>query len=266
MFGNSYTKPDVILSKAAVMVGDRDFKVLPIGFYRGLIQEAFERLALATYFAEKRENITLDGGIVYQLPSDCFDVKNVYIFTGDICNIEKSHKVYWKRNYYTQGNGFLANDKGGRNTQDPFYDDSLRGSKQYGTGLFARDDKDVRNELYYNFQMGNIMISSSCLGMGQKLHIHYHSTGCAIEEAPIIPTFLRAAMQDFVIVEALLAIMANSSDPRRWQSLWQIHDRKLNAPYTGSWENAEYMAKTLNSSQREELIQYLGRVASASGF
>lgn len=248
------------------MVGDREFKVLPIGFYRGLIQEAFERLAIDTYFDEKRKDIPLDGGIVYELPNDCFNVKNVYIFSGDICDITKCRKVYWKRNYYAQGKGFIANDQGGRNEFDPFNDSHLRGSHEYGNQLFIRDGRDVRNELFYNFQMGNIMLSFSCISAGQKLHIHYNGTGCAIDEAPIIPTYLRTAMQDYVTEAALRAMIANSSDPRKWQSLWQVYDKRLNAPYTGSWEKAEYIVKNMDSSQRDELNIYLGRGAWSSGF
>lgn len=264
---NNYISPLVIASSAAIMVGDREFKVLPIGFYNGLIQEAFERLALDTYFDEKRANIPLDGGLVYELPKDCFNVLNVYIFSGDICDITGSRKVYWKRNYYTQGNGFIANDRGGSNWPDPFYGNSTRGSHQYGSQLFIREDgRDVVNNLFYNFQMGNIMLSSSCLGAGQKLHIHYNGTGCAIDEAPIIPVYLRTAMQDYVTEAALRAMIANTADPRKWQSLWQVYDKRLNAPYIGSWEKAEYTVKNLNSSQRSDLCEYLGHGGWASGF
>lgn len=264
----AYISPSVILSSAAIMVGDREFKALPIGFYNIVIQQAFERLALDTYFDEKRKDIDLNGSLVHQLPSDCFNVKNVYVFSGNICDITSSRKVYWKRNYYTQGNGFIANDKGGTNNHDPFYDNSLRGTKEYGNQLYARvsEVENVKNTLYYNFQMGNIMISSECLSAGQKLHIHYNGTGCAIDEAPIIPVYLRQAMEDYVTEAALRARMANDSDPRRWQSLWSIYNKRLNDPYTGSWEKAEYMVKNLNSSQREELYTYLGRGAWASGF
>lgn len=250
------------------MVGDREFKVLPIGFYNAIIQEAFERLALDTFFDEKRENITLDGSLVYSLPKDCFNVLNVYIFSGDICNISNSRKVYWKRNYYTQGNGFIANDKGGSNWPDPFFTNSTRGGvHEYGDQVTINiDERNVLGNLFYNFQMGNIMLSSSCISVGQKLHIHYNGTGCAIDEAPIIPVFLRTAMQDFVTEAALRAMIANSSDPRKWQSLWQVYDKRLNAPYTGSWEKAEYMVKNMNNSQRDELAMYLGHAGWASGF
>jgi hypothetical protein len=262
-----YVKPSIITSSAAVMAGDKEFKAMPIGFYNGLIQEGFERLALDTFFDERTANITLDGGLVYDLPPGCFNVKNIYVFTGDICNPSNSRKVYWKRNYYTQGKGFIANDTGGSNSPDPFFGNPTRGSHEYGNQLTVRmDEREVTNNLFYNFQMGNLMISSSCLSAGQKLHIEYNGTGCAIDEIPIIPVFLRTAMQDYVTEGALRARMANTEDPRRWQFLWSVYDKRLNQPYEGSWEKAEYMVKNMNSSQREELNMYLGRGGWASGF
>lgn len=264
---NNYVAPEILLSKAAIMVGDREFKNLPVGFYHALIQQAFEKLALHTFFDEKRANIPLDGGLVYSLPVDCFNVKDVYIFTGTICEIAASRKVWWKRNYFTEGVGYIANDTG-RNFRDPFYNrhDNWN-SKNAIEHLPGRQNGiGVNNELFYNFQMGNIMLSSSCLAAGQNLHIHYNGTGCPIGEAPIIPIYLREVMEDYVITEALLARMANDTgDIRKWQSLYQTHSVKLNTPYTGSWDRAELIVKSMNSSQRESLKEYLGRSAWMSG-
>lgn len=262
----SYISGNIILSKASIMVGDRENNALPTGFYYALIQQAFEKLALNTFFDEKRQNIPLDGGLVYPLPTDCFNVKDVYIFTGTICDITSSRKVWWKRNYYTQGVGYIANDKG-RNYRDPFYSTHETGIHNYGNQLTVRDGGiGVNNALFYNLQMGNIMLSSSCLGAGQNLHIHYNGTGCPIGEAPIIPIYLREAMEDYVITEALLARMANDvGDIRKWQSLYQTYNVKLNTPYTGSWARAEISVLSMNSSQRSELAEYLGRGAWQTG-
>lgn len=261
---NAYIEPGIIISKAAVMAGDKDFKSLSRPFYNVLVQQAFEKLAINTFFDEKRKDIPLDGGLVYDLPKDCFNVKNIYIFSGTICDITNSIKLWWKRNYYTQGNGYIANDKG-NNMNDPFYD-NRNVFHRYGEAVSVRMPDTLNNVHYYNMQMGKLMISSSCRGIGQSLHIHYNGTGCPIDEAPIIPIFLREAMEDYVITEALLARIANDAgDVRKWQSLYQIHERKLNGPYDGSWARAEYAVKSMNSSQREDLKEYLSRAAWQTG-
>ena len=258
---NSYIQPSIIISKAAIMVGDRDFKSLGLPFYNVLVQQAFEKLAINTFFDEKRANIKLDGQLVHDLPTDCFNVKNVYIFSGSICDVATSKKVWWKRNYYTQGNGFIANDRGNNNRNDPFYDNRTQ-FHRYGQEVAIRMDGSVNSALFYNFQMGKIMLSSSCLMAGESLHIHYNGTGCPVDEAPIIPVFLREAMEDYVITEALLARMANDAgDIRKWQALYQVHNAKLSHPYEGSWARAELAVKSMNSSQRNELAEYLSRGA-----
>lgn len=263
---NSYIQPSVIIFKAALMAGDKDFKALPKSFYEALIQQAFEKLALATFFDEKRADIPLNGELIHDLPKDCFNVKNVYVFNGNSCDIASSRKVYWKRNYYTPGTGYIANNKW-NNFMDPFYNNNFVGAHRYGEKVTVRLDDNTNNVLYYNFQMGKIMLSSSCLGAGNNLHIHYNGTGCPIDEVPIIPVFLREAMEDYVITQALLVRMANDSgDIRKWQALYNTHEAKLSHPYEGSWARAEYAVKTLNASQREELAEYLGRNAWADGF
>lgn len=261
-----YFSPDDIIFMASAMVADRDYKVLPKGFYVSLIQKAFEELAMDTFFQELRANIEFPSdNLTASLPEDCFNVKNVYLFSGDECNINTSVKVYWKRNYFTTGNGFIANDKG-NNRDDPFYDNHDLGNRYGNRGLMRGIDQNPLNRYFYNIQMGNIMFSSSCRGVANKVHLHYNGAGVAIGEEPIIPVFLRTAMEDYVIESALRFRMANDPDARnRWTSLWSIYNKRLRDPYDGSWANAEYRVKTLNESQRTELYEYLSRGGWGSG-
>jgi hypothetical protein len=261
-----YISPDEILSVAAAMINDKSYKDLSKGFYYSLIQKAFEELALDTFFQELRADSTVPETLVLPLPEGCFNVKNVYVYNGNICDINNSRKVYWKRNYYTHnGNGFLANDKGNLNSHDPFYSGRTLANNRNDKSLRRHNDL-PSNALYYNIQMGNMMLSSSCLGAGNKVHIHYNGTGCPIGEVPIIPVFLRTAMEDYVIESALRFKIASDSDPRRWQALWGIYEKRLRNPIDGSWEKAEYRVKSMNSSQREELFEYMGRNSWSSGF
>lgn len=260
-----YYTPDDIMSVVAPQVDDTEFKVVPKGVYLSIIQRAFEELAMDTFFDERRVDVEIPNNLIVPLPENCFNVKNLYIFSGENCNISNSSKVWWKRNYYTKGgDGFIANDKGNVNSNEPFYTthDNLNG---YGNRDLIRqsDVADLNNVFYYNIQGGNIMLSSSCRGSGRKLHIHYNGTGCSVGEAPIIPAFLRSAIEDY-LAESILRIRM-AKDPRTYTGLWQIYDRRLRDPMNGSWEKAEYRIKTLNSSQREELKEYLSRGGWGSG-
>lgn len=261
-----YIKPEEIISMAAISVDDKEYKTLGYGFFLSLIQQAFEELAIDTFFQELRHDENVPENLVMSLPEGCFNVKNIYIYQGSICDINNSRKVYWKRNYYTHdGHGFLANDKGGSNNLDPFYASRFPRNNRANNET-RRQNEVTSNVLFYNIQMGNLMLSSSCLGAGNKVHIHYNGTGCAIGDAPIIPVFLRTAMVDYVTEAALRMKIASEADPRRWQALWTMYEKRLRDPYEGSWAKAEYRVKTMNQSQRDELNEYLSHGGWGTGF
>jgi hypothetical protein len=262
----SYITSDDILFKASAMAGDKDYKSLPKGFYYSLIQQAFEELNLDSFFQELRVDLPMPmDTLTLPLPEGCFNIRNIYIFNGDKCNIDSSRKVWHKRNYFTRGSGFIANDKG-NDTRDPYY--SRGGAGSSNKSLPRDNNHGVNSALYYNIQMGDLMLSSSCRGAGTMVHIHYNGTGCAIGEAPIIPVYFRTAMEHYVIVEALLYRMANDSgDIRKWQMLYSTYEKKLDRDgYDGSWHKAIQRVKSMNTSEREELKEYLSRGGWANGF
>lgn len=262
-----YITPDSILFTAAAMSGDKDFKAVPKGFYLSLIQDAFRELNLDSFFSEQRKTFDFPkDNLTLALPEDCFNVRNIYVFNGTECTIENSKKVWWKRNYYTEGSGYIANDKG-NNTIDPYYKNS---NSVFGDKSLARvNDRDNINQaLFYNIQMGNIMFSSSCRNAGQKVHIHYNGTGGNIFDAPIIPSMFKTAIEDFVIESALRFRMANEpSMARNWMSMQQLYRVRLDKEgMNGSWFAAIMRVKRMNTSQKEELKEYLGRGGWSSNF
>lgn len=263
-----YYSPGELLSTIAPMVGDKEIKIIPRGFYMSMIQHAFEDLNLVSFFAEKRIDIDFPmDTLTAKLPSDCFNVINVYLFQGDKCDIGASMKVWWKRNYYTNGVGYIANDKG--NNRDPFYANHSIINNSYDKTLIRYDNEtNVNSSLYYNIQGGNIMFSSSCKSFGGKIHLHYHSTGGDITDAEIIPVYFRTAIEDYVTEAALRFRMANEpSNIRALQPLYMMYAQRLDKEgYNGSWHNAIQLVKSMNSSQREELKEYLSRPAYSSGF
>lgn len=261
-----YITPDSILFTAAAMAGDKDFKVIPRGFYLSLIQDAFRELNLDSFFSEQRKDFDFPlDNLTIPLPEDCFNVRNIYIYSGDTCTIYNSKKVWWKRNYYTTGNGYIANDKG--NNNDPFYG-SHSAMHEDKSLIRVNNDERINDLLFYNIQMGNVMFSSSCRAAGNKVHIHYNGTGGNIVDAPIIPSMFKTAIEDFVIESALRFRMANEpSMARNWMAMQQLYSNRLNKEgMNGSWFTAIMRVKKMNTSQREELKEYLSRGAWSSAF
>lgn len=266
---NDYITPDELLSNVAVMCGDKAFEKLPYGLYISLMKDAFDELSMDTFFQEKRvdldfptENLTLS------LPDDCFNIRNVYIFNGDICGVNNSKKLWWKRNYYTTGNGYIANDKG-NNFNDPFLQNRSLSPNRIEDKSFIRYDERnrVNDILFYNTQMGNIMFSSSCRGQGTKIHIHYNATAGEITNAPIIPRYFKTALQDYIIVSALKIRMANeTSNIRNLQPLLNTYITSLDKEgMYGSWFSAIMRVRNMDSSKKAELSEYLSRGAWATG-
>ncbi len=264
----TYVSPDEILSIVLPSVGDRDMSLYPQGFYHGLIQKALEAVALDTFFQTLHHDyFDFDwNSLSAPLPDGCFNTRAVYIFNGDHCNYEKSIKLWWKRNYYTKGKGYIANDKG-NNFEDPFMTHRGFATTNRNKQLIHEDQEgalSVNQKYFYNIQLGKLMVSSFCKGQGNGVHIVYNGTGCKIGDLPIIPIFLRTVIEDYVC-EAVLRMRMAEAGPRNLQSLHALYDGRLNAPYDGSLSKARQMVIRLNSSQKADLKEYLSRPAFGIG-
>lgn len=264
----NYITPETIIFNASVNAGDKNYIAFPKGFYMSLIQDAFEELNMTSFFAEERADFDFpQHNLTLPLPKGCINVMNVYVYSGHECNPNNSRKIWWKRNYFTKGGpGYIANDKG-RNDRDPFMSShsTISGSDK---SLIRYDNANSVNEtLYYNIQMGNVMFSSSCKSAGNKVHIHYRGVGGDVTEAPIIPRYYKQAIEDYVTEAVLRARMANEpSNVRNLQGLWGIYEKRLNKEgMFGSWFSAVQMVRDMNTSQYNELSEYLGKMASSKG-
>jgi hypothetical protein len=255
---------DDILSVVLPMVDDIEYRAAPKGFYVSMIQKALEELGMDTFFDERRESFEMPTDtLTIPLPKGCFNVKNVYLYNGNECNIANSIKVYWARNYFTKGNGFIRNDKF-NNYNDPFYSSHYGGGTPAENAVWYGDENRHKTaKFWYNIQMGNLMLSSYCRGVANKVMIHFNGTGCDLGDVPFIPVFLRTAVEDYCIL-AILRMQA--AKDRNKMQLLQYYDNKLNQPYEGSWGKAETRIKTMNSGDRSDLLKYLGRGDWAQGY
>jgi hypothetical protein len=257
-----YHKPEIIISKAASLVGDSSYEFKSKAGYISIVQKAIEELAITTYFEETWKSFEFPENLTLEMPGDCFNIRDIYLFDGQACDIGKSRKVYWKRNYYTEGKGYVANDKW-ENGNDPFYPShNMYPGGAYPDNLASRSliryQNNPGNIYFYNIQNGNIMFSSSCKNAGQRIMLHYNGLGCEFGEAPLIPALYRTAIEDYVCEFVLREKMAVTPSQATTQ-LWKIYDNRLNNPMNGSWKEAEMRAKKMNASQRQELNTYLGR-------
>ncbi len=263
--------PNEILSDVLVEVMDEGFKDHSRGYYVSQIQQALEELAFDTMFDERTEFVDVPDNLRLEMPKGAFNIRQLYLIKGDKCDIANSQIVYWKRNYYTNGNGYLSRDKV-NNGNDPFYPSrGYSNQKDYLSSASGRSNNikgrrynsniGISNLYYFNIQNGMIMLSSNSTNFN-KLAIVFNGTGVDIGEAPFIPGLFRQAIKGWVVDKALKVKIAKSSNAEinKWQLLYTINQKELRDPFRGTWNEAQYRAKTMDSKEREDLKEYIGRL------
>lgn len=264
----AYVKVNDILFTCAGMAGDTSFKVLPRGAYISFISDAFQQLNMDSFFVRAHKDYDFPSdNLSINLPDNCFNVKNVWVFSGDRCHTAATFKVHFKRNYYTDGSGYFANDKG-VNSIDPYYGSrSLIDINRDKSLIRYNNQSNLNNLLFYGVQNGNLMLSSSCRNAGTKVRIDYNSTGCEVGEAPIIPKYFKTAIEDFVIEAALRFRMANEpSNAKPLAYLQQTYANRLDKDgMNGSWHKAVMKVRNMSSAEREDYAIYMGRSSFVNG-
>jgi hypothetical protein len=268
---HSFVTVNEILSDVLKQVDDERYEINSRGYYISLVQQALEGLAFDTFFDIKHEDFEFPKDeLRLEMPIGSFNVRHIYIYNGDKCVISNAQKVWWKRHYYPakKGNGYFADNRG-NNSRDPFFpSNNFNVRDANGLIISPSQQSTVDHSYYYNIQNGEIMFSSACRTFS-KVHVEFNGTGCEIGDLPIIPMFLREAVQDFT-TEATLRIRMARPDGKQWGGLWQIYAKRLNRDTeyglgTGSWQRASYRVKTLSASKRADFGEYYGRWAYEAG-
>jgi len=250
----TYISPNQILANVLPMLDDVRMEDASKGFYVSTIQRAIETIAFDSFFDERLEDFAFPKDDLFMpIPENMINLISVYVFNGDKCNIKNSHKVWFKRNYITRGEGMFAYDKAD-GTHDPFYQPRGHCSRFEDLTTVRRGPAD-RNLLWYNIQSGKIMFSPGCRGY-EKVALIFNGTGCAIGDLPIIPLQFRTFVEDYVCEFILRIKMAK--DPAKWRNLWGVYDMRLNKPYDGSLDKAIKYTRQLTQAQRNDFHTYLG--------
>lgn len=256
----NYIKIDEVLMNAAGFSGNTKFMFVSRGFMLQQVEDAFRQLNMDSKMLDGHADFKISDyseTLNIPLPSDCFNLENVWIYSGDICDIGASKKVYWKNNFFSRGSGYLANVTD-NNVNDPYI---------LNSAILGRTSHNERGLLFCNVQNGVLMLSESCRNAGTKVHIAYNSTGCEVGEAPIIPIFFKQSIEDFVTEATLRFRMVN--EPSNYRMLRDIQSEYKNRTdrhgFNGSWHDAVKKAASMSTNERNDLAKYLGKGAWATG-
>lgn len=258
---HDYLTPENILAMVLPRIGDVSVRKLHMGFYHALIQEFLEAMSLHTLFKEKRENVPMPDDLRHILSRGTFNVKELYGYCGDLCDDGQMTKIWHKKNYYTEGGRVVAkNRQDGSN--DPFVDQSRRHylRQPISQQLIRNDRSSARLTYFYNIENGVLMLSSNCKAQFEMLHIRSSDIGSNLEDTPYIPQIFRTACTHYVCEAAASAIMAVDADPKRYQYLQQLYERKLDRDgFNGSWHAAANVISRMSKGEKDDYKEYLNR-------
>lgn len=237
---------DTLLSDILPSVDDVELrKGMSKGWYIGRIQAAIETLALETFFDERTLDIPFPNGTLEMpIPEGCFNITDMYVYSGACCGPEASQKVWWKKNYNNKGGdgrSYTANIRqGSGGTQDPFLQPYL------GQSIY-----------FANVQDRKIMFSPSCAGY-PMVQIQCNGMGVPIGDIPIVPRFLRKVTMDLVRVDHYEYMMAR--EPKVWRIIYEECANALNNGVTGSLRKAKIRMSSMQSWERHSLNEYYSRL------
>ena len=219
-----------------------------------------DELSYEAFFLEQNYTITVPENLNVEMPENVFNVINMYVFNGEVCNIGTAQNVYWKRNYFTAGKGYLAKNNE-NNERDPFHitrsnNPRIFASQHGGSSPLA--ERGRTNTFFFNIQNGTMMLSESCKQFSKIFFTA--STIPDIENDPVIPRYLHRAIVLWVAREAIVPRLGENP---RFSAIFAALDTDLNGrshESDGAWYKAIDRPKQMDAKTKEDLSEYWQRM------
>ena len=256
MNSNDFCDINSILAEVQMLVNDEDLrKGVSKGFLVSGIEQCMQELALDTFFMTVTKDLKFDSDkLQLEMPKNCFNIREIYMWNGKCCSPESSVIVHYKRLYnnHNGGAGYTArrqDDQSANTNIDPFFQQSNLLNSSYITSV---------SSLYYaNIQNGTIMFSSSCKGF-ENVRLVYNAMGVdEIGDEPIIPRMLRQAFIDYSVERYYRVMLAK--DSRAYSTLWRVADVKLNDFKTGSMYLARKRIASMDTWSRDAYREFFAK-------
>jgi hypothetical protein len=249
MNANDFVNVEKIIAEVTQTVDDKEFKKgFPRGWYVSRIKDALQELAFDTFYSEVTLDFKMPDTLQLQMPKDTFNIRELYLYNGDMCNPTSTQNVWYKRLFNNKfaGDGYSAKVKDdGSNPNDPFVPNQVQTSWNKD-GLFGP-------KYYYNVQNGLIMFSRECRAY-PYVRIIVNTMGGIDGDTPVIPRFFQRAIVDYV--EERFYNAMKGRQPRKYRTSWADAQNRLDS-YTGAWAKAKKRVSSMDSLEKEALEEYL---------
>ena len=230
---------NVVLSDILINVDDENYSKFNKGYYISLIQQALEQLSLQTMFLKVERDIAMPTTLSYQIESGCFNLREIYAYTGTCCNKSTARNLWWKKDYRTKGvsESYLSRVNG--NTDDPFLPTFQSQSTTY----------------WYGIENNTVYVSPSCAGYS-RLNMVFNGSITILGSTPTIPIQLREAVVDWCTYKLIckLVIRKPSLRTSSVDAYQRLYDRA-----NGSWVQAKMWCQNMDTKSRSDLLEYLSK-------
>ena len=250
MTTNDFVSVDHLLAEITMTVDDASYnKGFSEGWYKSRIQDAMQELSIDTFWKREQFDFNFPENCQLIMPKNIFNIREIYLYNGSLCNPSNSQMVYWKRlfNNNYSGDGYTAQVKDdGSNSGDIYQPNQGRGLMNM-QGFYGP-------KYYYNEFEGIMMFSRECRGYSFVRFIA-NSMGVENGELPIIPRFFERAVIDYVKLKFLEAMKIR--DPRVYRALWADAKDDLENLTSGSWNKARKRIKAMDSKEKASMEEYI---------
>lgn len=270
MESSEFISVEEILSELITLANDEGYarSGLDRGFYLTRIHRAVTYFALETYYQTVTKDIinfdrTGDG--VLEIPINCFNVKEIYLFNGEskcliheegcVCsnknNIDSGDYVllHWKRTLTTGKSGLKT-----MRIRHSNNDTVLSGTDNY----FApnKDFTSTRNNLFYfNTQSGKIILSDN-YDCYKNIRIVYYGMGSPNGELPCIPRIIQDGIMDKAALETFTYLKTRD---RAYQTDYNDAYARLNGNnrHKGSLKECKQRIAAMDYFKKQSIKEYL---------
>jgi hypothetical protein len=235
--------PQDILADVLVDVNDEEMKTFRIGWYMRQIRSATEKLNYQAPFRETFIDLPISDDLTIEIPKGVWNIKDIFLWSGDNCVISQSTRVFHKDNFYTHGSGqgYTARNKTGQ------------------ADYYIRPRTNDAAVYFYNTHNGCIHLSEACKTHG-NIRIVYNGMPKDISETKFIPPFCRQAVCGYVVERVYSAMKGRDL---AYRTLWHDAERDLYLPKgtePSKWDYAIMMIKRLDTKYYDDLSEYLSKM------
>jgi hypothetical protein len=222
-------------------VDDTDFKLLSPGFYKRKVREGLDELNYTTFFDTRFIDYDFPTSMQLMMPSGAFNIREVYVYNGDCCEVGEMQTVFYKKQFVGKGrSGTTA--VGYVSPNNPNNISPLFSNATSDTGV-----------CFFNVDNGRILFSDSCANY-EHVRIVFNGTASDLDSSKVIPPFCKVGLASYVTERALFAL--KSKDPNRYRLMWVDSKNDLNE----KWRDCCYRVRRMSFKQRKDLAEYLSKM------